>query len=112
MQKNLIEVLITQSEMLNDEIAFTFISNGGKRQENISFAELHQRASDIAALLQQTTDTGSRALLLYPSGLDFISAFFGCLYSETIAVPAYPPNRPRAEKATVRVQRIIRDCGA
>jgi acyl-CoA synthetase (AMP-forming)/AMP-acid ligase II len=38
---------------------------------------------------------GERALLLYPPGLDFVAGFFGCLYSGTIAVPAYPPRRNR-----------------
>ena len=32
-------------------------------------------------------------LLLYPSGLEFVTAFFGCLYAGVIAVPVYPPRR-------------------
>ena len=39
--------------------------------------------------------TGKRVLLLYPSGLDFIAAFMGCLYGGAIAVPAYPPLHQR-----------------
>ena len=31
--------------------------------------------------------------MLYPSGLEFITAFFGCLYARVVAVPAYPPRR-------------------
>jgi amino acid adenylation domain-containing protein len=34
-------------------------------------------------------------LLLFPPGLDYIAAFFGCLYANTIAVPAYPPRQNR-----------------
>jgi len=30
---------------------------------------------------------------MYPSGLEFITAFFGCLYAGVIAVPVYPPRR-------------------
>ncbi len=39
---------------------------------------------------------GERALLVYSPGLEFVSAFFGCLYAGVIAVPAHPPrpNRP------------------
>jgi acyl-CoA synthetase (AMP-forming)/AMP-acid ligase II len=33
--------------------------------------------------------------LLYPPGLDYIAAFFGCLYAGAIAVPAYPPRNQR-----------------
>ena len=35
---------------------------------------------------------GERALLLYPPGLEFIAAFFGCLYAGVVAVPAYLPG--------------------
>ena len=41
-------------------------------------------------------DPPAGALLLYPPGLEFITAFFGCLYAGVVAVPAYLPrvNRP------------------
>ena len=42
----------------------------------------------IAAELQDRTVPGERAVLLFPPGLDFISAFFGCMYAGVIAVPA------------------------
>ena len=53
--------------------------------------ELDQQARAIAAGLQSWQ--GERALLLYPSGLEFIKAFFGCLYAGVVAVPVYPPRR-------------------
>jgi len=31
----------------------------------------------------------------FPPGLDYIAAFFGCLYAGAIAVPAYPPRNQR-----------------
>ena len=39
---------------------------------------------------------GDRVLLLYPTGLSYIAAFFGCLYAGVVAVPAYPPTRSRS----------------
>ena len=53
--------------------------------------------------------TGERALLLYPAGLDFIVAFFGCLYAGVVAVPAYPPRRNRSLS---RIQAIVDDAQA
>ena len=46
---------------------------------------------------------------MYPPGLDFIAAFFGCLYAGVVAVPAtYPkPRRPMP-----RLNRIAVDCDA
>ena len=49
------------------------------------------RSRTIAAWLQSRCRPGDRALLLYPPGLDFVAAFFGCLYAGVLAVPAYPP---------------------
>jgi 8-amino-7-oxononanoate synthase len=53
--------------------------------------------------------TGRRALLLYPSGLDFIAAFMGCLYGGAIAVPAYPPRKNRSVE---RIEAIAADADA
>ncbi|MEH2084590.1 MAG: AMP-binding protein [Nostoc sp.] len=63
----------------------------------------------MAALLQSKKAFGARALLLYPSGLDFIAAFFGCLYAGIIAVPVYPP---RGKQRMTRVQAIASDAQA
>ena len=48
---------------------------------------------------------GERALLLYPPGLEFIAAFFGCLYAGVVAVPAYLPrlNRPMTRLRSIVV---------
>ncbi len=35
-------------------------------------------------------------MLLYPPGLEFIQAFFGCLYAGIVAVPISPPRRKRS----------------
>ena len=79
----------------------------GKTQ--ITFGELDRRARLIAARLQLELKPGDRALLVYPAGLEFISAFFGCMYAGVVAVPAtYPkPKRPMP-----RLQRIAVDCDA
>src|SRR6266508_2337670 len=50
-----------------------------------------------------------QALLAYPPGLEFIAAFFGCLYAGVIAVPAYPPKPTRNLR---RLQVIAADAGA
>lgn len=37
-------------------------------------------------------------LILYPPSLEYIGAFFGCLYAGVIAVPAYPPDPSRLQR--------------
>ncbi|MEO0804441.1 MAG: beta-ketoacyl synthase N-terminal-like domain-containing protein, partial [Cyanobacteria bacterium J06642_2] len=67
------------------------------------------RARAIATQLQSEQVRGARVLLLYPSGLDYIAAFFGCLYAGAIAVPAYPP---RNRRHFPRIEAILKDSKA
>src|SRR5688572_16235615 len=78
-----------------DRTAYIFLADGEEEQNRLTYAELDARARAIAAALRPVCGPGERALLLYPPGIDFIAAFFGCLYAGVIAVPAYPPRAPR-----------------
>src|SRR6185437_8748042 len=53
-------------------------------------AALDHKARAIGAHLQEKGMQGQRAILLLPSGAEFVSAFLGCLYAGVIAVPAFP----------------------
>ena len=50
---------------------------------------------------------GDRATLLFPPGLDFVVAFFGCLVAGVIAVPLMVPRRTAARDSSAA---IIADC--
>ncbi|HYQ83783.1 MAG TPA: fatty acyl-AMP ligase, partial [Rubrobacter sp.] len=89
-----------------ERTAYVFLAEGDEEQERLTYAALDTQARAIAAALRQTCEPGERALLLYPPGLDFIAAFFGCLYAGVIAVPAYPPRSPRS---LPRLQAILAD---
>jgi amino acid adenylation domain-containing protein len=73
----------------------------------LGFADLDRNARAVAARLQQAGLAGERVLLLYPPGLDFLPAFFGCLYAGAVAVPAYPP---RANRPNPNLRSIAADC--
>jgi acyl-CoA synthetase (AMP-forming)/AMP-acid ligase II/acyl carrier protein len=93
---SLVEVLRRRATELPNQVAFTFLADGETEQGTITYDALDRQARAIAATLQAQELTGERALLLYPPGLDYIAAFFGCLYAGVIAVPAYPPRRNRS----------------
>ncbi|HXU31801.1 MAG TPA: fatty acyl-AMP ligase, partial [Thermoanaerobaculia bacterium] len=78
-----------------DRTAYVFLGDGEEEQARFTYAGLDARARSIAAALLRSVQPGQRALLLDPPGLDFVAAFFGCLYAGVIAVPAYPPRSPR-----------------
>ncbi|MDJ0578256.1 MAG: AMP-binding protein [Xenococcaceae cyanobacterium MO_234.B1] len=76
-----------------EQTAYTFLPDGETESDSLTYQELDQQARAIAASLQYFDASSERALLLYPPGLEFIAAFFGCLYAGVVAVPAYPPRR-------------------
>ncbi len=75
--------------------AYTYLVDGDSTELALTFAEVDRAARAIAVTLRERGLEGERALLLYPPGLDFVTAFFGCLYAGVVAVPAYPPMQPR-----------------
>ena len=75
---------------------FSFLRGNGEEEEtSLTYQALDERARAIAGELQALAPPEERALLLFPPGLDFITAFFGCLYAGIVAVPAPIPNRNR-----------------
>ena len=105
----MVELLQWRAELQPERKVFKFLDDGENEGSILTFSELDRQARFIGALLQLYTKTGDRALLLYNPGLEFIAAFFGCLYAGVMAVPAYPPrhNRPMP-----RLQAIITDAAA
>ncbi|GIX01631.1 MAG: hypothetical protein KatS3mg112_0568 [Thermogutta sp.] len=86
----LVELLRHRATYQPDDIAFIYLVDGETEEQPITYRELDRQARAIAAWLQTHDLVGERALLLYPPGLDFIAAFFGCLYAGVVAVPVYP----------------------
>ncbi|WP_026736231.1 non-ribosomal peptide synthetase [Fischerella sp. PCC 9605] len=104
-----VELLRLRSSTQPDRHAFTFLVDGETEQATLTYQELDKRSRRIAAQLQANGLSGERALLLYPAGLDFLIAFFGCLYAGVVAVTAYPP---RNERNTPRIKAISTDAQA
>jgi acyl-CoA synthetase (AMP-forming)/AMP-acid ligase II/alkylation response protein AidB-like acyl-CoA dehydrogenase/acyl carrier protein len=87
-------LLRERAQQTPGRIAYTFLRENGSEQD-ICYAELAARVDALAAHLLRHAAPGARALLFYPAGIDFIVAFFACLTSGVIAVPAAPAHRPR-----------------
>src|SRR5262249_12589763 len=105
----LVELLRRRAERQSDQTAYRFLADGETESARWTYAELDLRARAIAAGLEQAGAAGERALLLHPQGLDFLAAFFGCLYARVVAVPAYFPATSRPD---LRIESIAEDSGA
>ena len=104
---SLVDLLGDRAQGMGDQLAYIFLKNGETPSGSLTYGELDRQARAIASHLQSMQ--GERALLLYPSGLEFITAFFGCLYAGVIAVPVYPPRR---NQKLSRLLNIVRDAQA
>ncbi len=105
----LVDILHERADSQPQKIAYTFLVDGETEEISLTYGQLEQRAKEIAIYLQSVSSPQDRVLLLYPPGLDYIEAFFGCLYAGVIAIPAYPP---RPNRSLNRIQNILKDAQA
>ena len=105
----LVDLLIWRAAHYPMKQIYSFLNDGEVEKDVLTFATLDYHARTIAAHLQEYSKSGERALLIFPSGLEFIAAFFGCLYSGTIAVPVYPPSTVKADRNQARFRAIAND---
>src|SRR5579864_8096847 len=105
----LVDILRWRAQHEPEREAYTFLLDGEAKQVQMTYADLDRQARCIAALLQDRVAPGERALLLYPPGLEYVAAVFGCFYAGVVAVPAYPP---RLNQSLQRIQAILQDARA
>ncbi len=103
----LVDMLSQQAAAYPEKLAFEFLLDGDSQKASLTYRELDFQARLLAANLQALVPAGERVLLLYPPGLDYITAFMGCQYSGVIAVPAYPPDVTRLERSMPRFMAIV-----
>ena len=104
----LVDLLRWRAQHCAKQLAYVFVTEG-QETARLTYEDLDHQARVVGGFLQEKGEPGARVLLLYPPGLDYIAAFFGCLYAGAIAIPSYPPrlNRPDA-----RLQGIVNDAQA
>lgn len=96
--KTLVELVEIRAIRNSEELAYIFIDENNN-EKSLTYQELSHQAKQIAVYLQHFCKKGDRVILMYPPGLTFITAYFGCLYAGVIAVPTYPPTEVKlAEK--------------
>ncbi|MCX4703575.1 fatty acyl-AMP ligase [Streptomyces sp. NBC_01373] len=115
MARSLVDLLTTHASHQPDRTAYRFLVTGdcGGEIQDISYGRLAGRARAVAAWLQERGLTGSRAMLLYPPGLEFITGYLGCLSAGVVAVPGVTPQgRAQNHRALTRMRRLIADADA
>jgi 8-amino-7-oxononanoate synthase/acyl carrier protein len=104
----IVDVLNHWSQQRPNEVAYYF-SDGEGNDDQITYRQLQEASHAIAAELTGRGFAGERAILMFPPGLEFVKAFYGCLSAGVVAVPAFTPRRNRNVK---RLQAISDDAQA
>jgi acyl transferase domain-containing protein/acyl-CoA synthetase (AMP-forming)/AMP-acid ligase II/acyl carrier protein len=106
---NLVELLQYHARTRPEHIALAFLPDGEVEVGRLSYAELDARARAFAGRLLAQGLAGHSVLLMLPSGVYYVVAFFGCLYAGAVPVPGYPPTN---SKHAERMAHIVADCHA
>jgi len=110
--ETLVHLLSLRAAEQPDKPIYIYLPDGEHPGPTRSFGSLDENARSIAAALQTRIASGDRVLLFYPPGLEFIDAFFGCLYAGVIAIPAFPPDPNRIDKVIENMKALVADSGA
>lgn len=102
----LVDILRDRVREKPNQTVYNFLVDGETEEISLTYKQLEQKARAIASYLQYICSPQDRVLLLYPAGLEYITAFFGCLYAGVIAIPAYPP---RPNRSLNRIQNILQN---
>jgi len=102
----LVDILQIRAQEHPHQTIYNFLTDGETEEISLTYGQLEQNAKAIAAHLQAVCSPQDRVLLLFPAGLEYITAFFGCLYAGVIAIPAYPP---RPNRSLGRIQNILQN---
>lgn len=105
--QTIIDLFKTHVKTKENKVVYRFLENGEEETDIRTFGQLHSNAMIIASRILTLVSPGERVLLLYPSGLNFTDAFFGCLMAGVIAVPAFPPT---GKRRIGRLENIATDC--
>ncbi|MEU5692130.1 fatty acyl-AMP ligase [Actinosynnema sp. NPDC020468] len=106
--RTLPDALRTRSEEQPDDVAYVFLHNGEEPRETLTYRGLDEGARSRAGALTALGAAGGNAVLLYPSGLEFIHTLLGCMYAGVGAAPAQVPQHRNGIR---RMRRIADDAG-
>src|SRR4029079_5736669 len=94
--KTLADLLEYRSQVQPEKTAYRFLENGERATQSVTYGDLARRSRQVGAQLQKMGAAGGRVALLYPSGLEFTAALFGCYYAGATAVPLLPARNGRS----------------
>lgn len=102
-------VVRERASLQPNDIAFTYIDyerDWDGFAETLTWLQLYRKTLNVAHQLRFCGETGDRAVILAPQGLDYIAAFLGALEAGRIAVPL---SLPMGGATDARVSSVLQD---
>ncbi|GHH24617.1 fatty acyl-AMP ligase [Streptomyces rubradiris] len=106
--RTLADALRLRAEQQPDQTAYVFLRNGEDPHERLSYKRLHDEARVRASAFAAEGLSGRSAVLLYPSGLEFVRTLLGCMSARVAGAPVQVPRR---REEVERLRRIADDAG-
>ncbi|MBB4952243.1 acyl-CoA synthetase (AMP-forming)/AMP-acid ligase II [Agrobacterium vitis] len=104
---SLVDMLLSNAQDRPDDRAVVFMPDAQRQETILSHRALYQHAATLAAKLSDHAAQGDRALLLFPTGVEFVVSYFACMMAGIIAVPLMPPRKNAGRDSSAA---IIADC--
>ncbi|MCE0722468.1 SDR family NAD(P)-dependent oxidoreductase [Legionella resiliens] len=90
--QNIVRVVQNRAQKHPHQKAIFYLEDGEHKTAELTLGELDKQAQIISAHLQTYQVTGNRVILLYPTGVEFITSLMGCWYAGVVAVPIPCPK--------------------
>ncbi|CEF68538.1 Disco-interacting protein 2 homolog C [Strongyloides ratti] len=107
--KLLIDILKDLATTSPDHILYTLINSKGIEVESLSCGQLYKKAEKIGLLLLEKghLNEGDHVALIFPPGIDLITAFYGCLIANLIPVCIRPPHQSNLQSTLPTVRLMV-----
>jgi acyl-CoA synthetase (AMP-forming)/AMP-acid ligase II len=110
--RSIIDALARRADETPERVAVTILGDDEEPAARATFSEIYTASIAFACALRARWPAQSRVLLLLPTGLDFVYAFFGCLAASMLAVPVGRSRQMRKAAPWKKLQDIAADCEA
>ncbi|NTS78839.1 fatty acyl-AMP ligase [Catenovulum sp. SM1970] len=104
----LLDVLENNAKQYPDKIALIEADNVPDKAKSITYKTLSERARILSSKIALQSKFGDRVIILMPNSIDYVVAFFACVYAGVIAVTAYQPGKK--QRSWQRLNKIVKDC--
>lgn len=105
--KSLVDMLSYRAEHSSSDVKIEFLNDSGQLENGLTYQQLDHSSRQIAVHLSDADCSFKNIIILCPPGIEYIKAFFGCMYAGAVPVPAYPPM---GGKDIQRLKSIVQDC--